>query len=776
MSARAPGAAQAPRPSPAALAVRPPVAVLLSRFPLVTETFILREIEELERQGQPVRLVPLIRERPEVVHAEAQRWVERALHTGWAPAGGAAALRRAGRDPAARRAVAELLRGVAASPAFLVRTVALLPKAFHLAERLASEGVAHLHAHFATHPATVAWLASRVAPLGYSVTVHAHDIFVDRTFLGPKLLGARFVRAISGFSHDYLLERWPGLIGRVHVVHVGVEPERYEGDEGLPQEPPLVLCVAALKPYKGIPVLLAACERLIAAGVALRCAVVGAGPLRRELDAEVARRGLGGCVRLLGALRQDEVAALVREAAVIAQPSVVAPDGQMEGIPVALMEGGAAGKPLVAAELSGIPELVEDGVTGLLFPPGDDAALAERLARVLSDGALARRLGAAAARRVRERFALRATTSELLALLDSANPPLAGQPAEWIAGSPLLPRGGRAGLSTVWRGADSRGARLLVRTGSVPAEPARPVVLKQHLARAGESAPPRERARREAELLRRLARVDAWGEAPRVPPLLGHDEVSGTLLLADLDGAPLDRLLRRARRGGTGLGDAVAACRRGGEWLAWFQRALTPEATEDGGAWLVERARELARALPAASRARAVRRVERLVAALAAAGAAAAAAVPRHGDLWPGNLRVEGDVASALDFEGWGWGHPAEDAATFLVHAELFFPPPFAGRFHACRDAFVRGWSGSAGARETAERLHDPSSWATGPGPAGASHPAWRLALLAAAARALLAGAHERGARALRPWRHRALRRHLDGGAGVHDGPGEWPS
>ena len=747
MSARGPEPAKATRTAAAALAIRPPVAVLLSRFPLVTETFILREIEELERQGQPVRLVPLLRERPAVVHPEATPWMARALYTPWVPAAGAAALRRAARRPEARRAIGEVLRGMAPSPAFLARTVALLPKALHLAERLAGEGITHLHAHFATHPATVAWLASRVAPLGYSVTVHAHDLFVDRTFLGPKLLGARFVRAVSAFNRDYLLERWPALAGRVHVVHVGVEPERYAaGGERAPADgPPLVLCVAALKPYKGIPVLLAACERLLAGGVELRCAVVGSGPLRAELEAEVGRRGLGERVRLLGALPQGEVTALVREAAVIAQPSVVARDGQMEGIPVALMEGGAAGKPLVAASLSGIPELVEDGVTGLLFPPGDDAALADRLARVLSDEGLARRLGAAAARRVRERFALRGTTAELLALLDRENPPLAGEAAEWIAGSALLPPSGRAGVVASWRGADSRGARLLVAPGGGPEERARPVVLKQHLSRAGESAPPRERARREAELLRRLARADAWGASARVPPMLGHQEAPAALLLGELPGVSLDHLLREARRGGGELRAAVGACRRGGEWLAWFQRALGPEPPRDGAPLLVERARGVVRALPGRLRGRAVARVERLAGALEAPEVAVGEAVPRHGDLWPGNLRLDGDVASALDFEGWGWGHPAEDAANFLLHAELYFPPPLGGRFRACRDGFLAGWGGEH----------------AGPG--------WELARVAAAARAVLDGAAEHGTPGLRPWRRRVLRRHLEAAESIRD-------
>jgi glycosyltransferase involved in cell wall biosynthesis len=203
--------------------IRPPVAVLLSRFPLVTETFILREIEELERQGQPVLLVPLLRERPAVVHAEARPWLARALFTPWlSPAIAGANLRALRRRPRAYLAcLGRLAAGMARSPGFLVRSLALFPKAVFLAERLAGRA-GQVHAHFATHPATVAWVIERLAGIPYGVTVHAHDLFVRRTMLAAKLGRARFVRAISGFNRDFLAERYPEAAGKVEVVHVGV--------------------------------------------------------------------------------------------------------------------------------------------------------------------------------------------------------------------------------------------------------------------------------------------------------------------------------------------------------------------------------------------------------------------------------------------------------------------------------------------------------------------------------------------------------------------------
>ncbi|HSL81542.1 MAG TPA: glycosyltransferase, partial [Thermoanaerobaculia bacterium] len=419
--------------------LRPPVAVLLSRFPRVTETFILREVVELERQGQPVVLVPLIRERPPVVHPEARPWVERARFTTWlSPAVARSNLRLLARRPGAwLGCLARLVRGMAASPGFLARSLALFPKAVHLTERLAGEGVVHVHAHFATHPATVAWVVERLAGIPFSVTVHAHDLFVRRTMLREKLGRARFVRAISRFNREYLAERYPEVAERVAVVHVGVEPERYRG-EGQGSEAPAeaekdrgaagrevrVLTVAALERYKGIGVLIEAAdllrERLAALSnaPAVTWEVVGAGSLRGELEAEVARRGLDGAVRLAGALPEDEVARRLARADLFVLPSVVAPDGQMEGIPVALMEAMAAGRPVVASRLSGIPELVADGETGLLVPPGDAGAVVEAVARLLEEPGLGARLGEAGRRRVEEEFRLGTTVGELLGLLD----------------------------------------------------------------------------------------------------------------------------------------------------------------------------------------------------------------------------------------------------------------------------------------------------------------------------------------------------------------------
>ncbi|HEX6204003.1 MAG TPA: glycosyltransferase, partial [Thermoanaerobaculia bacterium] len=544
-----PGAAvpDSRRSAAAGVLVRRPVAVLLSRFPLVTETFILREVGEMERQGQPVVLVPLIRERPAVVHREAEPWLGRALTTPWlSPAIAAAVARAAVRRPLALAGTAlRLVAGTLGSPAMLWRSLALVPKSVLLAERLAADGVRHLHAHYATHPATVALVAARLARLDFSFTVHAHDLFVDRHLLAWKLREAAFVRVISDFNRDFVARLHPWAAEKLVTVHVGVDPAAFRPAAGAGEGAaanvaaagePAVLCVAALKEYKGVPVLIDACRRLRDAGVRFRCEVVGDGPLRGELAARIEAAGLADTVALLGARRQDEVARRMAAARVVVQPSVVAADGQMEGIPVALMEALAAERPVVASRLSGIPELVVDGETGLLVEPGDAAALAAAIRRLLADPELGRRLGRAGRRRVEGAFTLAGTTAELLAVLDRHNPPpeaaAAALAAAGVAGTrggdrrraepghqaepaePAAPNGPTrrtsvVGLRRFHRGLDAAVAEVLVPAAG---EASALRVVKRHLDRPGASRPAVERARREAAV---AARVAAWDGAPR---------------------------------------------------------------------------------------------------------------------------------------------------------------------------------------------------------------------------------------------------------------------
>lgn len=676
---------------------RRPVAVLLSRFPLVTETFILREVIEMERQGWPVRLVPILRERPKVVHREALPWTRRLLHAPLLSPSVFLAVARALRRRPGRllKLLARLAAASAGSPNFLLRTLALFPQAVWAAERLEAEGVGHLHAHFATHPATMALVVSELTGIPWSFTVHAHDLFVRQEMLGEKLAAARSVRAISRFNRE-LLERWfpAEAAGKVEVVHVGIDPEVYRR---LPPPPapsagvPGVLSIASFRPYKGLPVLLDACRRMADAGVSLRCEIVGDGPMRPELERRIAELGLGGIVTLAGALPQDEVARRLGASTLFVLPSIVAPDGQMEGIPVALMEAMAAGQPVVASALSGIPELVEHGANGLLVPPGDAAALAAAVERLLADPELGRRLGERGREAVERGFRLDATVAGLLALIDRhalpADPEVAG----------LLERVGLAGAGA--RRVHRRRDSIIVEALSPGPSGPREVVVKVQRSRPGESRPPVERARHEHAVLSCLESAFERQPGFGVPGPLGFVESEAAVLLARCRGEALDEIVRRGRAArGEGWAALLAALRRSGRWLGLFQRHTRREggATRALEALLERAAADLAevrhRGLLPAELAREVEaRIERLARQVDTAELAG-----HHGDFWPGNLFLDDGAVQVIDFEGYRQGLPAEDAAWFLLHLEPFFAwPGLRGRFEPAAAAFLDGWAES---------------------------------------------------------------------------------
>lgn len=696
--------------------LRRPVAVMLSRFPTVSETFVLREIDEMERQAQPVRLVPLLREDPPAVHEEAKPWVRRALFTPFLSRAIAAAnLRMLRRDPGRYlRLLGHLAARTLSSPGFFIRTLALFPKSVYLAERLEREGIRHVHAHFATHPATAALVASVLTDLTFSMTIHAHDIQVHLELLEEKLRRARFVRTISEFNRRFLRERYPEIDpAKLRVIHVGIEPERYRPAPGSPgagestedpgDGPPLVLAVGSLKPYKGMSVLVDACAHLREAGVSLRCRIAGGGPLRQELERQIARQGLEDVVSLLGPVPQQRVPALLERASVFVLPSVVQPDGQTEGIPVALMEAMAAGLPVLTSRLSGIPELVDDGVHGRLLEPGDAEALARAVAGALQAPERAREMGRAGRERVRREFSLAPTTAALLEEVDAVNPDPPPEARRPVEGLDWPEEPGRVGLRRLHRGADARVVELLLparaRPEAGPAAGPREAVLKSHRERPGASAPAAERARREHAALQQLT-ADVFpptsptdgGRRLAVPRPLHLDAGTGTVVMERCPGTGLvDRIRAGRRRLLAGpLPELESALRDSGRWLARLQRATRGEGeggseTLDG---LVDRARaDLAEVTPSALSPDEAARIEDRLGRLRhraedrpGRGRRRDPPVGRHGDFWPGNVIVAPHTLHVVDLEGYGRGHRYEDPAYFLVHLELFHAYPGARR------------------------------------------------------------------------------------------------
>lgn len=397
------------------------VAYVMSRFPKLTETFVLNEIRTVERLGVQTEIYPLLREEQAVVHEEAAPLVARAhfqpmLSMPVVMANVETLVTR----PAAYLSLwAEVLRKTWGSPNFFFGAIGILPKCVWMAREMQSDGISHLHAHFANHPAVAALVVHRLTGIPYSFTAHGSDLHVDRRMLPEKVESAAFVVAISSYNKSMIVEECLGKhADKVHVVHCGVDPEWF-GQRRSPVQRSRFefVCVASFEPVKGHTHLISACERLLTRGVDFTCHLIGDGPRRKEIERQIERSGIKDVVVLHGARTRREVARLVARSDAAVLASAPTRSGKREGIPVALMEAMSAGLPVVASRTGGIPELVNHEQNGFLVTPGDPVQLADALERLALDPAARERMGRAGRETILREFDQEQCATHLVGLI-----------------------------------------------------------------------------------------------------------------------------------------------------------------------------------------------------------------------------------------------------------------------------------------------------------------------------------------------------------------------
>jgi glycosyltransferase involved in cell wall biosynthesis len=267
-----------------------------------------------------------------------------------------------------------------------------------------------LHAHFATQGTAEARRLSSTLAIPFTFTAHRYDIYAKAPAdLADRINAAAAVVTVSRANVRHLTKTYDVSPRQLHVIPCGVDVGRFRPSPRRATCPQIV-SVARLKPIKNHTLLLEACALLATRGVPFRCVLVGDGPARREVEETRERLGLEELVELAGVAEQGEVLRWWHSASVAALTS------EYEGMPVCLMEAAACGVPAVATAVGGIPELIEDGVTGLLAPADDAEAVAERLERLLVDPVLAARLGAAARKRAEREFSVSRQVDRLLAV------------------------------------------------------------------------------------------------------------------------------------------------------------------------------------------------------------------------------------------------------------------------------------------------------------------------------------------------------------------------
>src|SRR5262245_13555490 len=372
--------------------------------PLASQPFVVNEMIAMQEAGHEGVLLPIYAStEPPVRHGTFARFKPVAVLPAALcdPRTLTVALWMLLRHPRrSARALAGLHRAAGRSAWAHARVAVVTPKALAAAWQLRRLGVERIHAHFANHTADCAAIAGSVAALPFSFTAHAYDIYSTaprhlNATLDWKLRHAEHVFAVSNYGRDFLRARLPvAERARVCTAYVGIPTALFRA------EPPpsdadgiQLLCVARFQEKKGLDTLVDACALLRDRGVRFHLRLIGDGRQRGSLVEQVERLALGVHVDIPGPMPQEDVAQALRRCHVFVMPCRRDRTGDMDGIPTVFMEALATGRPVVSCAVSGVPELVREGETGLLVPPDDPKALADALATLAGDAALRARLG-----------------------------------------------------------------------------------------------------------------------------------------------------------------------------------------------------------------------------------------------------------------------------------------------------------------------------------------------------------------------------------------------
>ena len=394
----------------------PRIGYVIGTYPLLTTRFVDREIRAMRDLDVEVEIVSLRRPSGDlsddqrdlatdvsyVMPASVSLLLAAAVHYAW--------------RPSFLRLASSLLTASHPSLRARLKTVMHLGQGLATTRLFADSGITNVHAHFVDRAAVVAMVVSDLLAVPYSATAHANDIYVDPVLLDEKIRRARFVSTCTEFNSGYLMKQFgDAATDKVKVDYHGLDVGRYMTVESKDGPTSKILAIGQLKEKKGFSYLIDAVKILRDHhdfDVVLE--IVGAGPLEQSFRDQISTNGLDEIVTLTGSLPHPSVVARLGSASVFVMSSVLASNGDRDGIPNVILEAMASGVPVVATSVSGIPEVVHDEKTGLLVTPNSSEALAEAIHRLLADPELRHQLAENAREFVAERFDTETNARRLL--------------------------------------------------------------------------------------------------------------------------------------------------------------------------------------------------------------------------------------------------------------------------------------------------------------------------------------------------------------------------
>lgn len=382
---------------------------VVTMFPRLSETFILNEILELEKNGFDITIFTRKPSNGYPIHKDFFKVKSSILYLG--------VMRKSDWFPTLKDNFLLLLL----SPRSYLKTFLRVMKKsrrtawrkFFIGARIAryalSKRISHIHAHFAADNAKIASYASMIFGIGFSFTAHAKDIWVKSTplSLGKLIEKTRFAVTVCRYNYEYL----SGLTTqtqKIHLIYNGLDKEKFKSThrrEDFENGCCELLAVGRLVPKKGFNVLVDACRILSKERISFRCSLIGDGELFSVLRELIQRNNLQKELFLAGACSQEDlITNYLSKADILVVPSIIAPDGDRDGIPTVILEAMAMGVPVISTPVAGIPEIVIDRETGLLVQPGSGEDLARGVVALTGNRELASRLSQKGTARVKDMF------------------------------------------------------------------------------------------------------------------------------------------------------------------------------------------------------------------------------------------------------------------------------------------------------------------------------------------------------------------------------------
>lgn len=388
------------------------VAFIVSKFPSYDEAFLLRELHALSKV-MPTVIFSLRYAKDPIIHDQARELLDRVLYLPYF-----FSLKLIGvnlkwmvtRPLRYFGTLAKIFCGNFLSPQFLIRSLVFFPKSVLFADWAMKNGVTHIHAYWATYPATVAFAVHELAGIRYSFMGHAHDIYLDTTFLPEKMMKSSFISTCTTSNKDHLAKVAPAYDReRIRIIHHGLDLKQFESVPDKKNEVFEILSVGTLQYYKGFNYLLDSLAILRDRGIRFHCTIVGGGPEEKNLKEQRARLELEHTVTMTGPLKQNEVIPHYKKADV----SVLMAQSEWHwGIPNVLIESLAARTAVITTRFGSVEELIQQDRTGLIVTAKDPLSLADALQRYQQNPALRQKHVEAGNDLVRREFTLETNVRE----------------------------------------------------------------------------------------------------------------------------------------------------------------------------------------------------------------------------------------------------------------------------------------------------------------------------------------------------------------------------